>query len=159
MKSSEENVSINLIDFIYQENNNLNQTVAAEFEENNVSELHMHKILYLLFGLFYRKFKRDLFADANFEAWKYGPVEVDFRIAFKNKALKGLTKFNLVLTKAEIVFLTKLTKKFLCYSPWLLVDITHTSDPWSNNYNDQMISRNKITVEEIHKNFSFVINE
>ena len=159
MKSSEENVRINLIDFIYQENNNLNQTVTAEFEENNVSELHMHKILYLLFGLFYRKFKRDLFAGANFEAWKYGPVEVDFRIAFKNKTLKGLTKFNLVLTKAEIVFLTKLTKKFLCYSPWLLVDIAHASDPWSNSYDDQKINRNKITVEEIHKNFNFVINE
>ena len=159
MKSSEENVSINLIDFIYQENNNLNQTVAAEFEENNVSELHMHKILYLLFGLFYRKFKRDLFAGANFEAWKYGPVEVDFRIAFKNKTLKGLTKFNLVLRKAEIIFLTKLTKKFLCYSLWLLVDITHASDPWSNNYNDQKINRSKIMVEEIHKNFNFVINE
>ena len=52
MKSSEENVSINLIDFIYQENNNLNQAITIEFEENNVSELHMHKILYLLFGLF-----------------------------------------------------------------------------------------------------------
>lgn len=51
-------------------------------EESNVSELHIHKILFILYGAFYKEFNKELF-NQNFQAWKYGPVEIDYRKAFK----------------------------------------------------------------------------
>ena len=107
------NWTVNLID---EEIDGLNQVDAKELEEDNVSELQMHKILYLLFGEFYKKFNKTLFKNSNFEAWKLGPVEVDFRWGFKNKKLKEISKFNVFLNDEEISFLKLLIQKFLHFS-------------------------------------------
>lgn len=54
--------AINLISLINEENDNLNQIEPGElFEQNSVSELQMHKILYILFGLFYKNLIRIFF--------------------------------------------------------------------------------------------------
>ena len=37
-----------------------------QIEQYQLSELQIHKILFLVYGEFYRKFKKPLFADANF---------------------------------------------------------------------------------------------
>ena len=148
------NQVVNLIDLINEENNSLNQVDTEELEEDNVSELQMHKILYLLFGEFYKKFNKNLFNNSNFEAWKLGPVEVDFRWAFKNKKIKEITKFNLFLNEEEICFLKLLIQKFLHFSVWSLVKITHSSDAWIHNYSDvDNASRNKISEKDIWENF------
>ena len=148
------NQAINLIDLINEENNSLNQADTEELEEDNVSELQMHKILYLLFGEFYKKFNKSLFNNSNFEAWKLGPVEVDFRWAFKNKKIKEITKFNVFLNEEEIYFLKSLIQKFLHFSVWSLVEITHSSDAWIHNYSDvDSTSRNKISEKDIQENF------
>ena len=80
--------AVNLIDLINEENNSLNQASTNQFEENKISELQMHKILYLLFGEFYKKFNKTSFKNSNFEAWKLGPVEVDFRYGFQKQKIK-----------------------------------------------------------------------
>ena len=148
------NQVVNLIDLINEENNSLNQVDTKELEEDNVSELQMHKILYLLFGEFYKKFNKSLFNNSNFEAWKLGPVEVDFRWAFKNKKIKEITKFNVFLNEEEIYFLKSLIQKFLHFSVWSLVEITHSSDAWIHNYSDvDGTSRNKISEKDIQENF------
>lgn len=51
-------MKINLIDFINDVNSELSKnTQDLDFnEENNVSELHIHKILFILYGAFYKKF-------------------------------------------------------------------------------------------------------
>ena len=148
------NQAVNLIDLINEENNNLNQVNIKELEEDNVSELQMHKILYLLFGEFYKKFNKTLFKNSNFKAWKLGPVEVDFRWGFKNKKLNEITKFNVFLNDEEMNFLKSLIQKFLHFSVWSLVEITHSSDAWIHNYSDVNGGlRNKISEKDIQENF------
>ena len=147
------NQAVNLIDLINEENNNLNQVNTNQFEENKVSELQMHKILYLLFGKFYLEFNKNLFDQPNFEAWKLGPVEIDFRKGFKENKIENIKKFNLFLNYKEILFLKELIKKLLRHSAWYLVDITHTSNAWIDNYDGKEESRNKISEKDIKEKF------
>ena len=147
------NQAVNLIDLINEENNNLNQVNTNQFEENKVSELQMHKILYLLFGEFYLEFNKNLFDQPNFEAWKLGPVEIDFRKGFKENKIENIKKFNLFLNYKEILFLKELIKKLLRHSAWYLVDITHTSNAWIDNYDGKEESRNKISEKDIKEKF------
>ena len=63
-------------------------------QENKISELFMHKILFFIYGGFYKNFKKDLF-EPNFETWKYGPVEIDYRKEFKKDENSSFKKFNL----------------------------------------------------------------
>ena len=147
------NQAVNLIDLINEENNNLNQATTNQFEENTISELQMHKILYLLFGEFYLEFNKNLFDQPNFEAWKLGPVEIDFRKGFKENKIENIKKFNLFLNYKEILFLKELIKKLLRHSAWYLVDITHTSNAWIDNYDGKEGSRNKISEKDIKEKF------
>ena len=147
------NQAVNLIDLINEENNNLNQASTNQFEENRISELQMHKILYLLFGEFYLEFNKNLFEQPNFEAWKLGPVEIDFRIGFKDNKVNEIKKFNIFLNYKEIMFLKELIKKLLRHSAWYLVDITHTSNAWLDNYDGKKDSRNKISEKDIKEKF------
>ena len=147
------NQAVNLIDLINEENNNLNQATTNQFEENTISELQMHKILYLLFGEFYLEFNKNLFEQPNFEAWKLGPVEIDFRKGFKENKINQIKKFNIFLNYKEIIFLKELVKKLLRHSAWYLVDITHTSNAWIDNYDGKEDSRNKISEKDIKEKF------
>ena len=147
------NQAVNLIDLINEENNNLNQATTNQFEENTISELQMHKILYLLFGEFYLEFNKNLFEQPNFEAWKLGPVEIDFRKGFKENKINQIKKFNIFLNYKEIMFLKGLIKKLLRHSAWYLVDITHTSNAWIDNYDGKEDSRNKISEKDIKEKF------
>ena len=147
------NQAVNLIDLINEENNNLNQATTNQFEENTISELQMHKILYLLFGEFYLEFNKNLFDQPNFEAWKLGPVEIDFRKGFKDNKINQIKKFNIFLNYKEIIFLKELIKKLLRHSAWYLVDITQTSNAWLDNYDGKEDSRNKISEKDIKEKF------
>ena len=145
--------AVNLIDLINEENNSLNQVDTKELEEDNVSELQMHKILYLLFGEFYKKFNKTLFKNSNFEAWKLRPAEIDFRKGFKDNKINQIKKFNIFLNYKEIIFLKELIKKLLRHSAWYLVDITYTSNAWIDNYDGKEDSRNKISEKDIKEKF------
>ena len=120
-------IKINVLDFINQVNTELFMVINDnQKEENPISEFELliHKILYMIYGNFYARFEKELFQRANFEAWKYGPVEIDFRRYFdKNKNLSGqekikiFSKFNVKLTEEEKDFLFKIVKKTLRFSP------------------------------------------
>lgn len=107
-------------------------------EENKVSELQVHKILYILYGNFYSKFSKELF-DAKFQAWQYGPVELDYR-------KKNNHKFNLSLEEEEYAFVAKTVKNLLRFSPWALVYFTHNTDPWKKNYEK---GKNNISISNV----------
>lgn len=145
---------VNLISFIEKNNSNLNRsTKEFELEENNVSELHIHKILFIVYGAFYTKFNRELF-EPNFQAWKYGPVEINYRNYVKNNDQSSLKKFNIVLNdNKEKVYLSNLIIKLLKFSPWSLVDYTHSLDAWINNYDNEENKLNSISKEDIFKSF------
>lgn len=148
-------IRINLIEFIKEINNGLTKnTKELDLnEENNVSELHTHKILFIVYGAFYTKFKRELF-EANFCAWKYGPVEIDYRKYVKNKNQFNLDKFNIVLNdNEEKIYLSHLIEKLLKFSPWSLVEYTHSLNAWINNYDYEGNKLNSIPKEDIFMSF------
>ena len=142
---------VNLIDFVKQVNESLNISNVDQKEENPISELMMHKILYLLYGEFYQTYQRELFKNANFVAWKLGPVELDYRTWLQNRQQIQCTKFNLDLSFAEVDFLENLIKKLLRHSPWYLVDVTHYSQPWLNAYKNSKTQN--ISIETIKSYF------
>lgn len=74
--------------------------------------------------VFIKILKKELF-NANFEAWKYGPIEIDFRQMKKDPKIK-FEKFNIFLSKEESKYLFELTCDLLTKtSPWMLVDISY----------------------------------
>ena len=59
--------------------NEVNAGLSEGTEESSiVSELQMHKMLFLIYGRFYNQYNIELW-QPNFEAWKYGPVEINYR--------------------------------------------------------------------------------
>lgn len=89
----------------------------------------------------------------NFQTWKYGPVEIDFRKDFKEQN-KTYSKFDIVLSiEAEKIYLNKLITKLLKFSAWSLVEYIHTLDAWINNYDSQENKLNPIPKEDIIETF------
>lgn len=142
---------INLIDFINKINDSLFEDSKVK-EENNVSELHAHKILFIIYGSFYEKFNKELF-EPNFRAWKYGPVELDYR-EYKKKDCKKdvIKKFDFILESEEEEFLKKIITRLLKFSPWSLVEYTHSLSAWKKNHKDDD-SENIISKDDIFQSF------
>jgi len=149
--------STNLIDFI--------KNVALEidvFRNKNtldekteiISELVMHKILYFVYGGFYKNFKKDLW-DPKFESWKYGPVEVQYRDNINNPSLinKIFSFDEETYSKAEIKYLKKLITALIKMGVYNLVEFSHETDPWIDNSN-KPIGFNSINKIEIQEFFS-----
>lgn len=150
MNNNKNKKEINLLDLINERNNYLN-TEADGMEVNEISELHMHKILFILFGQFGAKFKKNLFK-CDFEAWRYGPVEINCRNFFKNKISEYKDVFNVQITDKELTYITKLIDILVKTSPWVLVDLTHSMSAWYENYNENdEIHNKKIPNSEIIK--------
>lgn len=149
------NKKINLIDFLNDTNNELLSSTDG-MAKNNLSELQIHKILFLEYGMFYNKFHKELF-NPHFEAWKYGPVEVNYRKNINNPMV--LTElFSVSLNEEEFKYLKQLSKDLIQISPWTLVDVTHTLDSWIKNYKDGSShqSINPKDIREDFKNFRFI---
>lgn len=145
----------NLITFIKDINNELNWNTQDLnlVEENNVSELHIHKMLFIVYGAFYKKFNKELF-EPNFAAWKYGPVELDYRKFAKDDKNDLINKFNFSLqNNSEENYLKKLIQKLLKFSPWSLVEYTHSFEAWINNYDENNKIGKKISKEDIFESF------
>lgn len=159
-----ENKKINLISLINELNNEIWNNKNENFklkkscedtsEDFKISELFMHKILFFTYGSFYKNFKRELFK-GNFEAWKYGPVEIDYR----NEILKknfSFDKFNIYLVyEDEKIYLNKVITYLLKCSVWMLVEISHDTSAWRNNY-DPTKNNCKISKEDIIKSFESI---
>ena len=136
-------------------NDDLNKTSTREQgcqEGNESSELHTHKILFIVYGAFYEKFNKEIF-EPNFQAWKYGPVEIDYRKFIKDNDEKILNKFDCEINNNEKIYLEKLIIKLLKFSPWSLVEYTHSLDAWINNYEGEEIDYKRIPKEDIFKSF------
>ena len=129
--------------------NEVNAELCKETKESNeVTELQMHKMLFLIYGRFYNQYKYEYNNELwqpNFEAWKYGPVETNYR---HHKTLNEPIDIN-QLTVDQKNQLKKMIIKLLRFSVWELVDYTHTLDSWKNHYEkkDEVISAKEIQDE------------
>ncbi len=114
-------------------------------ESNEVTELHMHKILFFIYGSFYKQFKIKLW-EPNFEAWKYGPVEVNYRNFKKLDKSINIDELNIIQKK----FLNEKIQSLLKTSIWNIVEFSHSLNCWINHYNSD---NNKISTDEIMNDF------
>lgn len=108
------------------------EKVKDKMQENNdISELQMHKILYFLYGGFLKHYNKEIFKP-KFAAWQYGPVETKYRTKKNDKNfIDSYFKINLNdFSSEEKDYLEKTTKKLLKLSPWTLVELSHLTDAW-----------------------------
>ncbi len=91
-------------------------------EMNKNSELKIHKILYFLYGFYYAKYNKELF-DADFQAWRYGPVEQHYRYGSRKD-------FYLNYELDEEDFIIEKLEKLMATNAWDLVDFSHETKPW-----------------------------
>lgn len=149
---------MNLIKYINETNKKIAKSLFVSSKEDIIiSELQMHKILFILYGAFYKHFKKELF-DANFEAWKYGPVEVNYRKCFKKDQINRDYKnfdIKIKLLKKESEYLDELINILLKKSVWTLVELTHLIPAWKNNFNENK-QNCKIPKEDIFKSFEAI---
>ncbi len=113
---------------LYDEKNIEKNSDNKDYLDNmeDFSELRIHKILYFLYGFFYKKYKVDLF-DANFQAWMYGPVEINYR--YKNHKEEG---FEISFTNNQSEFVYNTLKNLMKQSTWDLVELSHLTKPWKD---------------------------
>ncbi len=91
------------------------------------NELRMHKILYFLYGFYWKEHKEKLF-DSKFSAWQYGPVELDYR------HLTNLSKFNISYEKKKNI--EKIWSKYITFFNLEnndLISYSHITKPWINS--------------------------
>ncbi len=129
---------------------NFNQKLG----KNNVSELMMHKVLYFQYGLFYNKFNRELITP-NFTAWEYGPTEIEYRKLAKGKEFDK-KHFIAKLNHEEYDYLVEITRQLLSYPPRFLVDVSHNTDAWYDNYEHNGNKSSTIPNDEIVESFKNV---
>lgn len=125
--------------------NEVNVGLSEGTEESSiVTELQMHKMLFLIYGRFYNHYNIELW-QPNFEAWKYGPVETNYR--HNLELVKPIDIDQLSIDQKNQ--LKKMIIKLLGFSVWELVDYTHTLDSWKNHYEkkDKVISAKEIQDE------------
>lgn len=150
-------MNTNLIKYIEDINKSFFENSKVKIE-NPVTELHMHKILFFLYGSFWKKFYKELF-NANFEAWKYGPVEINYRNnKDSNKNLNILFPLNVSkLSKDEKEYLDNTIRKLLKVSAIRLMEASHLTNVWKNAY-DANKKRIRISNDDIKTDFINTIN-
>ena len=105
-----------------------------------LTNLKLHKLLYLAHGLSLAKHGKPLLDGGSFSAWKYGPVVEslyhDLKI-FGSNAIKPDSQFivnwpTLDDASTDSAVILSVLKQFGRMSAGVLVDITHKADgPWS----------------------------
>lgn len=115
-----------------------------------VPQIKIHRILYILYCLFYKEFHRPLFP-CNFEAWKCGIVEKDYWDGCHGN-YQLLDKFYIRLKKdEESRFVRSTIALYLNIDAKALLMQTLGTEPWKENYGSKNGKWNKIPTKAIHE--------
>ncbi len=124
-----------------------------EIYSKKITPLKLQKSLYFLFGYYIlEKGENDDFLfNANFQAWKYGPIEKDVYYNKKDyinkETISGEVKY----------FIDNYLNNIFNVSDFNLINISHTHNCWKNVY--QNMKSNPISHEEIRKTFLELANK
>ena len=104
-----------------------------------LSNLQIHKILYLSHMFFMAENKGEPLVDEEFEAWDYGPVLKNLYHAVKcygNKPIRNIFYSSSILTKgSEFDILNQAAKHLAVKSAAFLVNLTHRQGGgWAKHY-------------------------
>ncbi len=140
--------NLNIIDLIHNiyiyklENNSLDRP----------SELVMHKVLFFVYALFYKKYSIELFIP-NFESWTYGPVEIRYRKIHNNCSIDCKSFFNICnLNNEQTIFLNSIIEKLLKTNIWDLVDWSHSTLAYQNGLSNPNKAINNKDIQKIKFN-------
>lgn len=121
----------------YEEQAMIDEFKLLKYKFFDLKELKMHKVLYFLYGFYYSKYNEELFP-AEFSAWRYGPVELNYRNYRKDITNNFFLNFNLksrlAKDREKIQFLKDKIIELFIHDVWTLVAISHDTAPWKNNY-------------------------
>lgn len=121
-----------------------------------ISNLQLQKILYFIQGNHLAKKGEPLF-DADFDAWKYGPVIPDIYYEY---CMNGASKIRNVEALEEISPEIKdeidpIIQKLRVLYPWDLVEKTHNvGGAWDKTFQDGKGERHRIPKEAIKEEFN-----
>lgn len=113
-------------------------------QRRSLTSLKLQKLLYLAQGWSYVWDRHPLFRD-EFEAWQYGPVNVEVYSYFKRYGRKEIPEYegyDCSLDKDSRETLDAIWEKYCSYSAFELVELTHRQEPWKNAYHKSGIIRN-----------------
>lgn len=111
---------------------NLDKICALIYHLNrNTSNLVLQKLLYLIQAYSLVVFNKPAFEE-NIEAWMYGPVvpEAYYKVKADENYYREKDSVGLDQELSEAV--QKIVRTFEEVSPFVLVDMTHSYDPWKN---------------------------
>lgn len=130
--------------------------------EDILTPIRLQKYLYFAYAMWFTKQKNlnisyedctELFNN-NFEAWKFGPVDVEVYNAYKNNCMPD-EKINSLSTE-HTNFLMDVWNRLRPYNDFQLVSISHNDQAWLNNYNErELFHSNKMLTEEIKKEYYY----
>lgn len=111
--------------------------LAYNVKGGSLTPLKMQKILYLAQGWSYVWDDTALFDD-EFEAWRYGPVNMEVYDVFKKYGRDEIPAFegndSVRMTKAERETLEAVWDSYATWDAYALVELTHRQTPWLKNY-------------------------
>ncbi|MDE5617542.1 MAG: SocA family protein [Ureaplasma sp.] len=148
MKNNKVNILIYIAQVISNDNNIKNN---KEFCLNN--NLLVQRIFFFIFGLFYKKYEKQLIKKPDFRAWKYGIIEANYYKWVKIKDEQFLATFNTKINNEEMLFIENIIKKLSDKNPWDLVELSQISYAW---YINQSSTNNKIKINDIIKSFEYL---
>lgn len=114
-------------------------------KRNSLTPLKLQKLLYLAQGWSYVWDNRPLFLD-EFEAWQYGPVNLEVYNYFKRYRRNEIPAFegdrHVNMSKDERETLDAIWDSYGSYSAFDLVEMTHLQTPWKQAYAQNRIIYN-----------------
>lgn len=122
-------------------------------EYYSLSNLKLQKLLYYCQGGHYKWDGEQLIEDAQFEAWRYGPVIPEVYRQFskygQNDIPNDIGDYSLAQNEAETI--QSIWEQLKSQHAYSLVNSTHEEDPWKDNYKEAW--NNEIDNEDIRRYF------
>lgn len=129
-----------------------------EHKNADVSNLKLQKILFYAQMEYIQKYNSNLFDD-KIEAWRHGPVIRDVYREFKkymsspiesdSAEIQNVSYGSLLRDEKALRVINDIIVKTKCINAWLLVEKTHETSAWKDNYVED--SNNEISFSDLQK--------
>lgn len=129
----------------------IRERYANENNNEAVDEMKIHKLLYFAQRESFIRFNRPLF-NAEFHAWRYGPVLHEVRTAYKDETILSIKPSP--LTPNQLIVMDYVFKQYSQKNSWSLSRLTHGEYSWKHareGYSEDENSDEIMRLEDIKK--------
>ena len=129
--------------------------LSVEGDEGEISNLKLQKLVYYAQGFSLALLDEPLF-DEPIEAWMQGPVVANLYHRYSHHGSSSIpapAQFDAnIFSREQRRLLGDVYEVYGQYSAWKLRQLTHEEDPWKDNY-EEGVSSKQIPLEEMQKYF------